>query len=56
MPKIIDIRTRKKWTGSRTRRPPVKVPGQGGDRVDQGGTWQPVGLIADRIVRRLEAR
>lgn len=57
MCEVIDFRTRKKWAGSRTRRPPAKVPGASGThRVDQGGTWQQIGEIAAPIIGGLRTR
>lgn len=59
MVKIIDIMTRKKWTGSRTRRPPVKVGGSTAMNFRQspgGEGFEPIGSIADRVVGQLRTR
>ncbi len=56
MAKIIDMMTRKKWTGSRTRRPPVKVGGSTAmnfRRSPGGEGFTQVGEIAASIVERL---
>jgi hypothetical protein len=59
MPKIIDMMTRKKWTGSRMTRPPAKVGGSTARcfrRSPGGNGFEPIGDIADRVVRQLRTR
>lgn len=56
MGKVICMQTRKKWTGSRTRRPPVKVGGSTAmnfRRSPGGEGFTQVGEIAATIVERL---
>lgn len=57
MPKIIDLRTRKKWrrnTVDRLQGARALLSREPGYREDMG--FQPIGPVAGRIVRRLTAR
>lgn len=59
MCEVINLFTKKKWTGSRTRRPPAKVGGSTAMNFRQspgGEEFEPIGDIADRVVRQLRTR